>query len=78
MRLRSQALDLAESMGMTPRSRARLGIDVGRAAEAFDLARHWQEDGRWLRVYSSSPMTSSAASRSRKERIRAILPSRTS
>jgi hypothetical protein len=39
MRLRSQALDLAESMGMTPRSRARLGLDVQRAA-SFDLAQH--------------------------------------
>jgi hypothetical protein len=42
MRLRTQALDLAESMGMTPRSRARLGLDVKRA-QSFDLARHWQE-----------------------------------
>ena len=42
-KLRSQALDLAESMGMTPRSRARLGLDLGRAAQSFDLARHWQE-----------------------------------
>lgn len=37
MRLRTQALDLAESMGMTPRSRARLGLDVKRA-QSFDLA----------------------------------------
>jgi hypothetical protein len=37
LRLRTQALDLAESMGMTPRSRARLGLDVKRAA-SFDLA----------------------------------------
>jgi hypothetical protein len=44
MKLRNQALDLAESMGMTPRSRARLGLDV-RRAETFDLARHWQEQG---------------------------------
>jgi hypothetical protein len=45
MRLRTQALDFAESMGMTPRSRARLGLDLGRAAQSFDLARHWQEQG---------------------------------
>ncbi|HEX4189000.1 MAG TPA: hypothetical protein VHY83_13990 [Solirubrobacteraceae bacterium] len=39
----TQALDFAESMGMTPRSRARLRLDLGRAAQSFDLARHWQE-----------------------------------
>jgi hypothetical protein len=39
-RLRREALDLAESLGMTPRSRARLGLDLGRT---FDLARHWAE-----------------------------------
>lgn len=31
-------------MGMTPRSRARLGLDVKRV-QSFDLARHWQEQG---------------------------------
>jgi phage terminase small subunit len=47
MRLRNQVLDLAESLGCTPRSRARLGLDL-RRQEAFDLAAHWQresEDG---------------------------------
>ncbi len=42
-RLRSQALDLCESLGMTPRSRARLGIDV-RRARSFGLARAWAEE----------------------------------
>jgi hypothetical protein len=44
MRLRTQALDLAESMGMTPRSRSRLGLDLKRV-ESFDLARQWAEEG---------------------------------
>jgi hypothetical protein len=39
-RLRSEALDLAKELGMTPRSRVALGIDVQRS---FDLARHWAE-----------------------------------
>lgn len=30
-------------MGMTPRSRARLGLDVRRAGQ-FDLARAWAEE----------------------------------
>ncbi len=30
VRLRGQALDLCESLGMTPRSRARLGIDIAK------------------------------------------------
>ena len=42
MRLRNQALDLAESLGCTPRSRACLGLDLQRQA-AFDLAAHWAE-----------------------------------
>lgn len=41
-RLRREALDLAESLGMTPRSRAKLGVDVQRG---FDLAQHWAERG---------------------------------
>jgi len=44
MRLRTQALDLCESMGMTPRSRSRLGLDLKRV-EQFDLARHWAQEG---------------------------------
>jgi hypothetical protein len=43
MRLRNQALDLAESLGCTPRSRARLGLDL-RRQEAFNLAAHWQAE----------------------------------
>jgi phage terminase small subunit len=38
-RLRGEALDLAESLGMTPRSRAKLGLDLTRtltAGEALD------------------------------------------
>jgi len=39
-RLRREASDHLEGMGMSPRSRARLGVDVARA-QSFDLARHW-------------------------------------
>jgi len=42
-RLRREAADHLDSLGMTPRSRARLGLDVTRAA-AFDLAGHWAEE----------------------------------
>jgi hypothetical protein len=31
--LRAEALDLAESLGMTPRSRARLGLDLSRTVD---------------------------------------------
>lgn len=41
-RLRREALDLAESLGMTPRSRARLGLDLQRG---FDLAQHFAGHG---------------------------------
>ena len=40
-RLRAEALDYAESLGMTPRSRARLGLDLQRG---FDLATHWAQE----------------------------------
>ncbi|MEA2199446.1 MAG: hypothetical protein QOI89_42 [Solirubrobacteraceae bacterium] len=53
MRLRTQALDLAESMGMTPRSRSRIGLDLVRAEVSMsdtlaDGAEAWRrraEDG---------------------------------
>ena len=41
-RLRREALDFAESLGLTPRSRARLGIDLARTA---DLASQWAAEG---------------------------------
>lgn len=44
-RLRGNALDLLRELGMTPRARAALGLDVVRAGAAFDLARHWQDEG---------------------------------
>jgi len=45
-RLRSQALDLLDRLGMTPTARARLGLDLVRAGQALDLAQHWaQENG---------------------------------
>lgn len=45
-RLRGNALDLLRELGMTPRARAALGLDVVRGAgAAFDLARHWQDEG---------------------------------
>lgn len=40
-RLRREALDYAESLGMTPRSRARLGLDMARTA---DLANAMSEE----------------------------------
>lgn len=42
-RLRTQAADFLDAMGMTPRSRAKLGLDVRRAG-AFDLARRWADE----------------------------------
>lgn len=40
-RLRREASDHLDALGMSPRSRARLGVDVARAA-TFDLAKAWQ------------------------------------
>lgn len=40
-RLRREAADHADALGMTPRSRARLGLDVARG---FDLATAWSEE----------------------------------
>lgn len=39
-RLRREAADHLRELGMTPASRAKLGLDVARG---FDLAKHWQE-----------------------------------
>ena len=39
-RLRREAADYLDALGMTPRSRAKLGLDVQRG---FDLAKHWAE-----------------------------------
>ena len=39
-RLRREASDYLAELGMSPRSRARLGLDVQRG---FDLAEHWAE-----------------------------------
>lgn len=41
-RLRAEAADHLDSLGMTPRARARLGLDVARTV-AFDLATEWAE-----------------------------------
>lgn len=41
--LRTQALDFCEALGMTPRSRARLGLDVKRA-QSFDVAQIWSAE----------------------------------
>jgi len=46
-RLRMEALDLARELGLTPRSRAALGLDVARG---FDLAAHWAEQDRLERA----------------------------
>jgi len=40
-RLRAETLDLAESLGLTPRSRAKLGLDLQRS---FDLAALWAQE----------------------------------
>jgi hypothetical protein len=42
-KLRREAADYLDALGMTPRSRARLGIDV-RRAQGFDLARVWADE----------------------------------
>lgn len=42
-RLRREAGDFLEALGMSPRSRAKLGLDVARA-QTFDLAKHWADD----------------------------------
>lgn len=44
-RLRREAADYLDALGMTPRSRAKLGLNIARTAQSFDLARHWQEQG---------------------------------
>jgi len=38
-----EARELMDALGMTPRARAALGLDLARTQQ-FDLARHWQED----------------------------------
>lgn len=42
-KLRVEGLKLLEALGMTPASRARLGLDLAKA-QSFDLARHWQRE----------------------------------
>lgn len=39
-RLRNEAADRLDALGLSPRARARLGLDVARA-QSFDLAQHW-------------------------------------
>jgi hypothetical protein len=34
-----------DSLGMSPMARSKLGLNIARTAGAFDLARHWQEQG---------------------------------
>jgi hypothetical protein len=34
-----------DSLGMSPMARSRLGLNIARTAQSFDLARHWQEQG---------------------------------
>src|SRR3954470_9639039 len=44
-KLRREVADWLDALGMTPRARARLGVDVARAqGGAFDLAARWAED----------------------------------
>jgi hypothetical protein len=32
-----------DSLGMSPMARSKLGLNIARTAQSFDLARHWQE-----------------------------------
>jgi hypothetical protein len=34
-----------DNLGMSPMARSKLGLNIARTAGAFDLARHWQEQG---------------------------------
>jgi hypothetical protein len=43
-RLRREAGDFLEAMGMSPRSRAKLGLDLART-QTIDLAAHWNDVG---------------------------------
>lgn len=44
-RLRAEAADHLDALGASPRSRAKLGLDVARGAvAAMDLAAHWADD----------------------------------
>jgi hypothetical protein len=39
-----RALERAlDNLGMSPIARSKLGLNIARAAQSFDLARHWQE-----------------------------------
>lgn len=42
LRLDAQVIDLLDRLGMTPRARAALGLDIARATR-FDLAAQWAE-----------------------------------
>jgi hypothetical protein len=42
-RLQNNGSDYLDALGMSPRSRARLGLDLARTSQ-FDLARHWQDE----------------------------------
>jgi hypothetical protein len=33
------------ALGMSPMARSKLGLNIARTAQTFDLARHWQEQG---------------------------------
>ena len=50
-RLRGQVLELARELGMTPRSRAALGLDLVRAGQALDASLEaLADEGRRLRI----------------------------
>jgi hypothetical protein len=41
--LQRRALDLARELGLTPLPASKLGLNVARTAQTFDLARHWED-----------------------------------
>ena len=34
-----------DNLGCSPMARSKLGLNIARTAQTFDLARHWQEGG---------------------------------
>jgi hypothetical protein len=45
-RLAESALVRAlDNLGMSPMARSKLGLNIARTAQGFDLARHWQDEG---------------------------------
>ena len=52
-RLRKESSDYLDALGMTPRSRVRLGLDLSRS---FDLAQHWAQEDAQKSDYLQEPL----------------------